>query len=133
MSEGRHIWAGLKLLDRQLLDHDGLSAGCCDDIELTAFADDNQLYASAILSGPGALAYRLGRRRLGRWLRRVHEQVSVGDDVDDTTRIPFDVVSDLGAAIKLGLGVEAVGSNSGERWTRDHIIGRIPGNGHAPE
>jgi hypothetical protein len=132
MSEGRHVWAGLKLLDRQLLDRADRSAGCCDDIELTAFADDDQLYASAILSGPGALAYRQGRRRSGRWLRRVHGYVSVGDD-DDPTRIPFNVVSDLGASIKLGLDVEAVGSNSGERWIRDHVIGRIPGNGHAAE
>jgi len=132
MSEGRHVWAGLKLLDRQLLDHEGLSAGCCDDIELTPFADDEQLYASAILSGPGSLAYRLGRRRLGRWLRRVHGHVAPGDN-DDPTRIPFNVVSDLGAAIKLGLDVEQTGSNSGERWMRDHVIGRIPGNGHAPE
>jgi hypothetical protein len=132
MSEGRHVWAGLKLLDRQLLDHDGLSAGCCDDIELTPFADDEQLYASAILSGPGSLTYRLGRRRLGRWLRGVHRQVATGDN-DDPTRIPFNVVSDLGAAIKLGLDVTETGSHSGERWVRDHVIGRIPGNGHAPE
>jgi hypothetical protein len=132
MTEGRHIWAGLRLLDRQLLDHDGLSAGCCDDVELVAYDDDNQLYVAAIVSGPGALAYRLNRRRLGRWLTRVHRDVAVVDR-DDPTHIPFNVVSDLGAAIKLGIGVEEAGSSSGERWVRDHVIGPIPGSGHASE
>ena len=132
MSEGRHLWAGLKLLDRQLLDRDGLSAGCCDDIELTDFDGGDQLYAAAILAGPGALAYRLRRRRLGRWISRVHREVSVGDN-EDPTRIPFNVVSDLGPAIKVALDVEEMGSHSTERWMRDHVIGRIPGSGHAPE
>ena len=65
MSEGRRVWAGLQLLDRQLIAHEGRLAGTVDDLELTASDDGDQLYVSAILSGPGALAYRLGRRRFG--------------------------------------------------------------------
>jgi hypothetical protein len=132
MSEGRRIWAGLQLLDRQLVAHEERLAGCVDDVELEAMPDGGHLYAVAILSGPGALAYRLGRRRLGRWLRRVHSVVAVGD-LDDPTRIPFNVVTDLGSDIKLGMDVDETGSYSGERWTRDHVIGRIPGSGHATE
>ena len=97
-----------------------------------AYGDDNQLYAAAIVSGPGALAYRLERKRLGRWLSRVHRYVAVGER-DDPNRIPFNVVRELGAAIKLGVGVEDTGSYSGERWVRDHVIGHIPGSRHAPE
>jgi hypothetical protein len=132
MSEGRHVWAGLRLLDRQLLDRDNRSAGCVDDIELTALDDGDQLYASAIVSGPGALAYRLRRRRLGRWLSRVHRHVAVSES-DDPNLVPFNLVSELGAAIKLGVSVDDVGSSSGERWVRDHVIGPIAGSGHASE
>jgi hypothetical protein len=120
MTEGRHVWAGLQLLDRQLVDHDGLAAGCVDE-----------LYAAEIRSGPGVLAYRLHRRRFGRWLTRAHRQTSPGDD--DATRIPFNDVSDIGASIKIGRAVEEVGSQLTERWVRDHIIDHVPGSGHAPE
>jgi hypothetical protein len=132
MSEGRRIWAGLRLLDRQLVARDDLNAGCCDDVELSRTEDGKQLYVSALLSGPGALTYRLTAHRLGRWLRRVHREVAVGDD-DDSTRIPFNVVTELGPCIKIARDADAVGSASTERWVRDHVIGPIPGSGHAPE
>jgi hypothetical protein len=132
MSEGRRVWAGLQLLDRQLVAHDDRNAGCCDDIELSYTEAGDRLYVTAILSGPGALAYRLNARRLGRWLRRVHREVAVGDD-DDPTRIPFNVVTDIGPSIKVGRDINEVGSASTERWVRDHVIGPIPGSGHAPE
>ncbi len=132
MRDGRRVWAGLQLLDRQLIAHEGKLAGCVDDIELMASDDGDQLYVTAILSGPGALAYRLGRRRLGRWLRRAHAWAASGAD-DDPTRIAFNVVTDIGSDIKLGIDAEEAGTASAERWTRDHIITRIPGSGHAPE
>jgi len=132
MTEGRRVWAALQLLDRQLVSRDGRNAGCCDDIELSESEAGDQLYVTAILSGPGALSYRLNGRRLGRWLRRVHREVAVGDDADPT-RIPFNVVIDIGPCIKLGRDAEEVGSASTERWVRDHVIGPIPGSGHAPE
>ena len=131
MTEGRRVWAALQLLDRQLVAHDDLNAGCCDDLELAYTETGDQLYVTAILSGPGALSYRLNARRLGRWRRRVHREVAVGDD--DPTRIPFNVVSDVGPSIKLGRDADGVGSASTERWVRDHVIGPIPGSGHAPE
>jgi hypothetical protein len=132
MSAGRQIWAGLHVLDRQLIAHEGRLAGCVDDLELTASDDGNDLYVTAILSGPGALAYRLGRRRFGSWLRRVHGLVG-SPDRDDPTRIPFNVVADIGSHITLGLDVEEAGVASTERWIRDHVIDRIPGSRHEPE
>ncbi len=134
MTEGRRVWAGLQLLDRQLTGHEDRLAGCVDDLELTASDDGDQLYVTAILSGPGALAYRFGRRRFGRWLRRAHARVaSIGDGDSDTTRIPFNVVADVGSDVKIGLDAGETGTASAERWTRDHIVDRIPGSGHAPE
>ena len=130
MTEGRRVWAGLQLLDRQLIAHEERLAGCIDDLELIASDDGKQLNVTAILSGPGALVYRLGRRRFGRWLRRAHARVTADGD---STRIPFNVVTDIGSDVKLGLDAEETGSASAERWTRDHVISHIPGSGHAPE
>jgi hypothetical protein len=132
MSEGRRIWAALQLLDRQLVAHEGRFAGCCDDVELTASDAGNELYATAIFSGPGALTYRLTARRLGRWLRRVHRDVAATDN-EDPTRIPFNVVTDLGPDINLGMDADAAGTASAERWVRDHVIRHIPGSDHASE
>ena len=36
---GRAVWAGLHLLDRQLVAHEGRLAGCVDDFELTPSED----------------------------------------------------------------------------------------------
>jgi len=131
MTAGRRVWAGLHLLDRQLLAHDDRPAGCVDDVELTATDDGNDLYVTAILSGPGALAYRFGARRFGRWLRRTN--ASVSPNPDDPTRIPFNLVTDIGSHIGVGLDEGRVGTAAGERWTREHVIEHIPGNSDAPE
>ncbi len=130
MSEGRRLWAGLQLLDRQLVDREGRMAGCIDDLELDR-SDDGRLYVTAILSGPGSLAQRLGRVRYGSWLRRVHRVVSLPDG--DPDRIPFNRVSDIGDHVALAADRAELGSSSGERWVRDHVVAHIPGSGHAPE
>jgi hypothetical protein len=122
----------MRILDRQLVTNDGRLAGCVDDLELTASDDGNDLYVSAILSGPGALAYRLRARRLGRWLRRANDLLSP-DDKTDPTRIPFNVVADIDSHVSLGCAHDEVGTESLERWTRDHVVAHIPGAGHEPE
>lgn len=132
MTAGRTMWAALRLLDRQLVTNDGRLAGCVDDLELTASDDGNDLYITAILSGPGALSYRLGEHRLGRWLRKANDDATTPDR-PDPTRIPFAIVSDISAHIDLGCSHGEVGSASTEKWTRDHIIDHIPGAGREPE
>jgi len=69
MSEGRRSGAGLQLLDRQLIAHEGRLRGTVDDLELMASDDGDQLYVSGS-SRAGRARIRLGRRRFGRWLRR---------------------------------------------------------------
>ncbi len=132
MPNGRRVWAGLQLLDRQMVAHEGRLAGCVDDLELIASDDGQQLYVTAILSGPGALMYRMGRRRIGRWLRRTHAQVVARDD-DDPTRLPFNVVTDLGSHISIARDADEVGIASAEKWVREHVIEQIPGSRHEPE
>src|SRR5437899_3192579 len=86
---------GLDLLDRQLQDKDGLMAGKVDDLELTLTGEGSgPPVLTAILSGPGALAPRLGRpavwiatRRLRLARRR------------DPSRIAFGAVASIGTDV----------------------------------
>jgi hypothetical protein len=140
---GRQLWAALHLLDRQLLDRDGRMAGCVDDVELTP-ATDGTLYVSAILSGPGVLAPRLGAPRFGAWRRR-SQQLWAGDadnstDADSTddagkdpTRIPFGRVQTIASHVTLAADRDELASYATERWVRDHIINRLPGSDHEAE
>jgi hypothetical protein len=126
---GRTIWAGLHLLDRQMQCHGKHMAGCVDDIELTPSDNDGRLYVTAIVSGPGALLYRLHRRRLGRWLQAAFRQVASGDD--DAVCIPFGRVTEVSSHVVIDLDENDVPTASSERWVRDHLISHIPGSKHA--
>ncbi|WP_426574549.1 hypothetical protein [Aquihabitans sp. McL0605] len=131
MPAGRIIDAALELLDRQLIDSDGVAAGKVDDLELTELADGS-LVVTAILSGPGALAPRLGGRLGTAWaatFARLHP------DADPApARISFGVVRDLdGAQVRLSLSRHHLDGNRLEHWVRDRFISRIPGAGHEPE
>ena len=93
MTAGRRLHAALDLLDRQLRDRNGRLCGNVDDIELARSADTGEVYVTALLSGPGHLAYRLGRRRFGRWLRdaAVH---SAPPGTDGSGRIPTERIEE---------------------------------------
>ena len=129
--EARRLWAGLHLLDRQLVDRDGRMAGMVDDLELDYSEDKGQLYVVSILSGPGALANRFRRDAFGGWMRFVHAIVSPGEH--DPARIPFNLVQDIGNHITLAADADEVGTASAERWFREHVIAHIPGSEHAAE
>jgi sporulation protein YlmC with PRC-barrel domain len=125
--ETKRYWAALQLLDRQIVDRDGHMAGNVDDVELEV-DDHGRLFVGALLSGPGTLWPRLERTRLGDWLRTAHAQIHDGDD--DPARIPLNRVAGIGDHISVSLADEQMGTFAGERWTRDHIIGPIPGSRH---
>jgi hypothetical protein len=130
-SEPRELLAGLHLIDHQILDCNGRMAGKVDDLELEV-ADDpgsEPPVVSGILSGAGALAGRL-EGRLGRWLESVDRRFST-ESVP--SRIPFELVTDVGSHVTVGVGRDDLETNRGERWARETIIDHIPGAGHAPE
>ncbi|MEA3056332.1 MAG: hypothetical protein QOD30_1764 [Actinomycetota bacterium] len=127
--ETRALWAALHLLDRQLIDREGRMCGNVDDVEIE-IDDDGRAYVSALLSGPGTLAPRLGMPRYGDWMRRAHALVD--GDGDDPARIPLSRVAEIDNHVSVSLDHDELGSVDGERWVRDHIIGRIPGSRHAP-
>jgi sporulation protein YlmC with PRC-barrel domain len=133
MAEARRLYAGLDLLDRQIIDREGRYAGKVDDLELERDDGTGQLHVTALLSGPGTLAYRTGHHRLGRWLQRVNLFVFAHRPDVDPARIPLSRVADIGNHVSFAGDHEEVGSYSAERWVRDHVIGRIPGSGDAPQ
>jgi hypothetical protein len=128
MATGRVYFASLDLLDRQLRDRDGVECGNVDDLELTR-ADDGTLYVTALLAGPGVLWYRLGRRRLGAWIQRVHRRTGFADEADHT-RIPIELAHQISASIDVAVDRADLATTAVERWTGDHVIGHIPGHDH---
>jgi hypothetical protein len=128
---GRTLEAGLQLLDRQLIDTDGRLAGKVDDLELELPEGGGPPVVTAILSGPGALSGRVGGR-LGAWLEAVANRLREGD-ARRPARVSFGLVKRIGSAVDLSIAKAELETNRLEAWTRDHLIGRLPGAGDAPE
>ena len=129
---GRVLHATLDLLDRQLRDRNGTLCGNVDDLEITRDDDTGEMFVSAILCGPGILAYRMGRRRLGRWLeeanRRIHDTPSHHEPFE-RTRIPIELAGQIGPTIDVAVDVDDLATHDMERWALTHIISHIPGHG----
>ena len=123
---------GLEVLDRQIVDSTGRLAGKVDDLEL-AFPDEGTgpPFVVAIVSGPGALARRLGGS-LGRWIEAAHGRLQ-DERPPRPARVPFSVVKSLGNHVEVSVERSELESDRMERWVEQHVIGRIPGARHAAE
>lgn len=129
---GLVIDAALELLDRQIVDSDDELAGKVDDLELTRSEEDGRtLHVTAILSGPGALGPRLPGR-LGRAWSSAFQRLHPAEH-PEPIRISFGAVTELGPRIRIAMSRHHLSENSFERWTKEHVVSRIPGAGHAPE
>ena len=129
MAGARVMYAGLQLLDRQLVGRDGKLCGKVDDLALAEQPGTGHLYVTAIRSGPGALLTRTAHGRLGEWLTRVATLVFASER-DQPVDIPFARVADISDHVTLSLDSHDVAGNAGERWVRDHVIDHIPGSDH---
>jgi sporulation protein YlmC with PRC-barrel domain len=119
------LYIGFHLLDRQIIDRDGLDIGKVDDVEL-AIDDAGNMTVVALLAGPVALGPRLGR-----WLGAVVTGIAIRwhpQPDPDPIRIPYDLVADVGPAITLSVRRELLVEPRLEVWLREHLIRRIPGN-----
>ncbi len=121
---GRLLDAQSHLLDRQVLDVDGVPLTAVDDLELSDVPLGTELdpgtpapVVENLLSGP-VLGTRIfgGRPPSSRW-----------------HRIPWSSITELGTAIRLEEHGDTLDVTWPERWVREHIIGRIPGGRHDPE
>ncbi|MFF0561728.1 hypothetical protein [Streptomyces sp. NPDC004266] len=125
---GRAYSARFHLLDRQVVDRDDRPVCKVDDLELEPDVDGSP-QVTAVLVGPAALAPRLGGKA-ARWLAAVQRRLSVGEG-EGPARLDFDHVIGIGAVVRVDLPEEDVKVHALEDWTRENVIGRLPGAGHA--
>jgi hypothetical protein len=132
----RMLHATLDLLDRQLLDRNGMACGNVDDIELTV-NDDGTVYVTALLTGPGVLSYRLRRKKLGLWLqqadRRLYAIRAEDEESRDRSRIPIELAYSIAPAIHVAMDAADIAAHDIERWASEQFIGKIPWARDAPE
>lgn len=116
----------LHLLDRQIVDTEGGLVGNVDDVELSEEGE-----VTALLTGPQALAGRLGGLA-GHWLQVLSHGIS-RRSTGEPTRIPVELLTDIGTVITVARSREELQANLNEDRFRDYVIGRIPGAHRASE
>lgn len=116
---------GTQLLDRQVLDPDGLAVGKVDDIELER-GDDGALEVVGIVTGSSALDQRMPAPE-----RIVLDAVlRLGGGPDEPRPIPLDQVVDLTSAVTITAeAASEATSRAEERFRR--FVARLPGAGDA--
>lgn len=126
---GRQLWAALELLDRQILDKDGLMSGKVDDLEFDLPSQPADLPVLArLLVGRGAWSRRIGGR-LGRWLHRVQDRLRVTDQLGE---VPIEAVKTIGSHLELTIASGDLAVAAWEDWVRTKVIERIPGSAGSP-
>jgi sporulation protein YlmC with PRC-barrel domain len=117
------LLVAFNLLDRQILDRDGMPVGKVDDVELDRAADGG-LYVSALLTGEQALGRRIGGA-LGRWMVAAGSRLDL--DRRGPRRIPYDLVTSVESAVVLSIKRDLLPEPELETWLNQHLIGRLPG------
>ncbi|MGW0424632.1 hypothetical protein [Streptomyces sp. NPDC003015] len=125
---GRAYSARFHLLDRQVVDQDEKPVCKVDDLELE-HDEHGRPYVTAVLVGPAALAPRLGGMP-ARWLAAVQHRLKVRAD-EGPARLGIEHVTAIGAVLTVTLPQNQAGVHALEEWTRENIVGRLPGAGHA--
>jgi len=120
---GRILDAQLHLLDRQVLDREGMPVTAVDDIELSDVPMGTDLAGVE----PPVIENLLAGAVLGTRL--------FGGRTPDTHwhRIPWSDISQVAVAIHLEADADDYDLSWSEQWVRERIIGRIPGGLHDPE
>lgn len=117
-----------ELMDRQILDHEGRMIGKVDDVELEQ-RDDDRLYVTALLSGPGALGPRFG----GGFGTIVTSAWSRLSGRTEPARVEWSEVASVETVIRLAVGRTTVALDGFETWMRDRVIAAIPGSKVDPQ
>jgi hypothetical protein len=128
MRAPRVLSANEDLLDQQIFDVHGEPVGRVDDLELTEPADGGPPELTALLCGPTALGPRIGGR-FGTWWLSVGRRLRARDD-PYPNRIPIALVTSVGdTGITLSESRDRLDTDRLRDWTRDKVVGRIPGSG----
>jgi len=127
MDNPKEIWAGLTLLDRQILGADGKSGGKVDDLQFTTGDQGSSPHLSAILSGPEAIGDRISGK-FGRLINKVYGRFHPAGP-SRTQVIPVNSVASVGKVIQLSTPAEPTPSVGFGKWA-ERVISKIPGSGH---
>ena len=125
---GRELYAGLHLLDRQLVDPDGRLCGNVDDLELHVPDDGGLPIVTAMLTGPGVLAAAPAAASGAAWAGCT-SRWCVG--WAGAPRIPFTHVHDVGDHVVLTVTRHDLDAQCTEEWVRVHVVAKIPGSDRA--
>lgn len=117
----------LHLLDHQVIDSDDEMICNVDDLELSP-GDDGRLYVTAILTGPGALGPRLGKRS-GEWMTAAWRRLRAETD-PPVGRVDWHDVIEVGSSLRIRHSRRSLELEGLETWVREHFISRIPGAKH---
>ena len=121
---GRVIDAQLHLLDRQILDRDGVPVSVVSDLELAGVEPGAAIPSDA---APPTIADLLVGIELP---TRIFGGSPPGSR---RMRIPWRLVSGVGTVLHVGVAGDRLDATWVERWVSEHVIGRIPGGRHDPE
>ena len=129
---GRSLWAALHLLDRQILDRNGVSLAKVDDLDFAEPTESGDLpILTDILCGQAALAGRFSRR-LGRGLEYLRRVIDPRPE-PGPARVSFGVVTEIGPHITVALDRSDVAVTTFDRWLGREVLARIPGSGSRDE
>ncbi|HVW43232.1 MAG TPA: hypothetical protein VHC18_17970 [Amycolatopsis sp.] len=121
------VTANDMLWDRQIYDRDGVEVGKVDDIEVTIPDDGGAPTLTALLCGPTALGPRLGGR-FGAWWTAIGQRLRPGDELYPV-RVTADMIVTFDRhEVRLNVTAAELPTNRLRAWTRQYIIGRIPGS-----
>ena len=114
------------VLDKLLLDREGNPLGRVDGIVIVFSSDAPQPRVAQIESGVATLARRLDGR-LARGLQRIGRKFGIR--WHRPVRVPWSRVEINTKELRLDILADNSRLLEGERWLRNHIVRRIPGNG----
>jgi hypothetical protein len=124
---GRKLWATLHLLDREVVDIDGIPTAKVDDLEFSMSDESDGLpILTGVLCGSAALSRRFNRRLAGEVerLRRVFVPV----ENPGPARIDMAVVKHIGPAVEITLRRDELDVTMLDRWLARNLLSHIPGS-----
>jgi sporulation protein YlmC with PRC-barrel domain len=114
-----------ELLDRQILDPNGVAVGKVDDLELR-YTEDGRLQVTDLVIGVSALV-----ERTSGWAGKVlRTALRLSRSHDEPRRIPFDQVTDVSSAVIVSASAAEGAASLSEEGVR-RLLERIPGARHA--
>jgi hypothetical protein len=126
MTRSKNIGLIRDVLDKLLVDRDGMPVGRVDGIVLVLSGEHSRPRVIQIESGAITLGRRLNAElaRVLPWMMR-----KIGLRWRQPVRLPWSRVAAVGRELKVDLCAQDSALLASERWLRDHVMRRIPGSG----